>query len=249
MEAARIKKLDNAQLQRFDHDLVPDAFFDTITERIDRDFPAGRFSFLDIAGGTGMFANRILDRYPQAVGTLVDNSQQMLDYNAQHPRKSLILSSAEDLDRWTRGQRYDIIFLNFALHHFIVDSYSGTRAMQRKILAMSGGMLAPNGRVSIMEHMCNGALHQNWPSFVIFQLTSSKRLAKLMRRLGANTAGVGVCFLDHRQWCLEIARASLRVEHYHEAEHRLSRLHQTALLIRSYRTGHFWVGQERAAAK
>ncbi|MDQ6780554.1 MAG: class I SAM-dependent methyltransferase [Candidatus Eremiobacteraeota bacterium] len=244
MGAIRIKKLDDSQVAKFDHDFVSEARFAATLTLIDRDVPSGVFSFLDIGGGRGFFADRILDHYPRATGTLLDNSGLMLEQNELHSRKTLVLGSVEDAHEVLPRQQYDIIFLNFALHHFIVNSYAKTRALQRATLAISGDLLGPTGRISIVENMCNGAVLQNWPSFVIFQLTSSKVLAPLVRRLGANTAGVGVCFLDKRQWRLEIARAGLRVFDYEEEYYKpMARVRRLALLMRSYHVGHFWVGR------
>ena len=88
-----MRKLDRTQLAQFDTHYFSGSRFGAVERRLDRDFPDGCFSFLDVGGGNGTFADHLLARYPNARGTVLDNAQPMLDLNHEHPRKRLLLGS------------------------------------------------------------------------------------------------------------------------------------------------------------
>ena len=86
----KIKKLENNQLETFNKEYVNEERWPIVKQMIDQSFPEGRFSFLDIGGGNGIFTDKILAHYPEAVGTLLDNAEVLLEMNKSHPRKKLI---------------------------------------------------------------------------------------------------------------------------------------------------------------
>ena len=66
-----MKQLADDQLAAFDTEYVTEPLWDILKRRIDRAFPDGRFSFIDIGGGNGVFADRLLAAYPDATGTVL----------------------------------------------------------------------------------------------------------------------------------------------------------------------------------
>lgn len=202
-----VKKLSDDRLATFDHDYVSDAAFAAIRAHVDRDFPDGTFTFIDIGGGKGFFSDRVLATYPLASGVVLDNAEMLLYQNHAHPRKRLVLGSGTDLGALFPGERFEVAFFNFALHHFVGRSYGETRLLQRESIREAGKLLGPRGRISVSEITYNGAAFDNLPSHVVFGLTSNKRLARYVKRLGANTAGIGVCFLSRRAWTDEFSRS------------------------------------------
>jgi hypothetical protein len=88
---AETKRLSEAQLTNFDHDFVDDELFASIASCLDARFPSGEFTFLDVGGGIGFFTDRILERYEKASGIVLDNAPILLEQNAAHPRKRLVL--------------------------------------------------------------------------------------------------------------------------------------------------------------
>lgn len=76
---------------------------------------------------------------------------------------------------------------------------------------------------------------------MIFQLTSNKAIAPIARKLGANTAGIGVCFLSKKQWEKSINSAGLIVESYQD-DHKLSfKISRKFLLhVHDLTVGLFW---------
>ncbi len=64
--------------------------------------------------------------------------------------------------------------------------------------------------------MYDGAVFDALPSHLIYELTASKALAGITWRMGANTAGVGVCFRSKRGWEKVIDQAGLTVRRYQD---------------------------------
>jgi ubiquinone/menaquinone biosynthesis C-methylase UbiE len=244
MTTGSVKKLDDSALAAFDHDYVTDAAFDAIAAQIRRDFPTGRFSFIDIGGGKGFLTDRLLADFAGSEGVVLDNADLLLHENVPHSRKRLVLGSATDLRRIFADERFDLAFFNFALHHFIGTSYADTRRLQRESLRQASLMLTPAGRVSVSEITYNGALVDNLPSHIVYRLTSSKLLAPLIGRLGANTAGTGVCFMSTKTWAREFDRlgytASVTREPAPPRSLR-SRARLAAVSAGSVANAHFWL--------
>jgi len=192
------KQLSDEQLSQFDTEYVTDEMWKPIEREIARDFPSGGFSFLDLGGGNGIFADRILRAYPNSTGTVLDSSELLLSRNSRSPRKEVVLGDAMRIE--ALGQ-YDIIFCNWLLHHLVASSYRRTRQNIDAALHACANHLTPNGRFSLYDNDYSGYI-DNAPSRLIFLLTSSKVLARVVKSMGANTAGVGVCFLSDREWQL-----------------------------------------------
>lgn len=211
MEIETVRKLADSQLQTFaDTDFVTEKLFEGMAEAAQRDFPDGRFRFLDVGGGCGYFADRLLARFPSANGAVLDNSQLLLSQNAPDERKALILASATEIEQKFNERRFDIVFFNLALHHFVGGSYAKTRSLQRGAIEQARAVLAPGGRIAVTENLFDGIVADNLPGFIIYVITSSAVLAPVVHRLGANTAGIGVCFLSARAWRREFHGLQLR---------------------------------------
>jgi SAM-dependent methyltransferase len=193
-----LDKLSQEQVALYDAEFVDERGMEIICSAIDRHFPDGRFSFLDVGGGNGIFADRILDRYPSARGTVIDSSELMISKNAARPRKEAIVCDAAEVA--ARGELFDLIFCNLVLHHLVTTgSYRRTRENVERVLAGLAGCLSESGCISVYELEFNGLI-DDFPGHAIFALTSSKVLAPVVKRLGGNTAGVGACFRSHRAW-------------------------------------------------
>lgn len=234
-----IKQLRDDQLQAFDTEYVTDALWKILARHIDATWPDGGFRFLDIGGGNGCFADRLLAAYPQATGTVLDNSQLLLGKNTPNPRKTLLLESAARLQ--ALDGKYDLICFNWVLHHLVDDDYAGSVRNITDILHNAARLLADNGRISIFENIYRGMLLDNAPSHIIFGLTSAKPIARLIRRMGANTAGTGVCFQSRTSWERILRNAGVAAADY--AEDSLWPIPwswRTFLHVGNIRCGNFW---------
>ncbi len=236
-----MKTLDDSQLAAFDVEFVDDRLWPLVAARIDSDFPAGDFRFLDVGGGAGRFADQLLERYPRASGTVLDNSERLLAGNRPHDRKTLINDSVERLAVLFAPGQFDLICFNWLLHHLVLSSWSGSQRAMVNALEAARGLLSERGRISLFENMYDGLLIDGLPGLLIFTLTSSRLLRPLLRGMGANTAGVGVCFQSHRQWERLLGRAGCAIGHYSNDVTWTLPWHWRVLLHMGYvRVGHFW---------
>jgi hypothetical protein len=69
-----MKQLEDSQLETFDAEYVNDQRWKIIKAQRDKDFPNGDFNFLDVGGRNGVFADRLLEYYPNSKGTVLDNA-------------------------------------------------------------------------------------------------------------------------------------------------------------------------------
>jgi methyltransferase family protein len=233
------KTLSDEQLEAFDVEQVDDINWRKVRVCIDRDFPNGTFSMLDIGGGNGMFADRVLNDYPNCRVTLLDTSALLLSRNIANPRKRTIVGSAMD----TEFEAFDIISINWVLHHLVGHSYSECRA---NVLGCLRRCAQRAKRLSIWENRYDGQIFDTIPSRLIYALTSSRALSSIAKAGGANTAGVGVCFQSRRQWLQSFDDAGLELlsvyddEPFLEATGR-NRLRLMALHVKPIGASHFWL--------
>ena len=236
-----IRKLDDSQVQDFDSEYVDDRRWQLIEACIERDFPDGKFTFLDIGGGNGVFADRILGKYTGSSCTVLDNSEYLLSLNKESDRKTIVCESVENLGGALAGRKYDIVFLNWLLHHLVSGSYNKTRSNMVECLTQATGLLSPRGRVSVFENLYDGLLFDAFPGYFIYRLTASRMLAPLTKRLGANTAGVGVCFLSRREWEKTVGSSGLAVASFDTDFKKNLPLHRKLMLhLKDLEVGLFW---------
>jgi hypothetical protein len=238
-----LKYLNDSQLETFDTEYMNEPRWNIFKKGIDQDFPEGDFSFLDVGGGNGKFADLLLDNYPNSQGTVLDNSQLLLSRNHSHPRKTLISASVDELSKQAEKATYDLICFNWLLHHLVGDSYAQSIENISTTLRQATQMLSPRGRISIFENIYDGIIFDRLPSRLIFELTSSKSLATLTRKMGANTAGTGVCFLSQKKWSSTTQNQSLVILSYTDdpTPWPIPLRNRVILHLGYIRVGHFWL--------
>ncbi len=208
-------QLSDAQLEAFLHTHgIPERivqYFDELPEKLVKLGGGGRMrSILDCGGGNGQYLDMLLDHFPQAEGTLVDSAQFMLDQNKSHPRKRLVLENLENMASLIdSGQKFDLICFSDVLHHCIVSTYAGTRALQTTILKNAAKLLAAGGHVVVSERIIDSWITDEFSAKLAYTLTRSKMLANVTRLFGANTAGVGVCFTPRKRFLKLVDDAGL----------------------------------------
>jgi SAM-dependent methyltransferase len=198
------------------------------------------FTFLDVGGGNGLWADRLLEAFPAAHAVVLEPSDLLLQRNVAHRRKRLVRGTAATLP----DERFDLICVHWLLHHLVGNSYRATVRAQIETLRRLGQHLTSTGRIGVFENMYTGSLWHDMPGRLIYAATSLRSLAPLTRRLGANTAGVGVAFHSRRAWEAIIAAAELQIDAYAEPDPRawpLRRAWRVGLTLRSIRVGHFWL--------
>ena len=213
---AKIVQLSEDRVESFDHDSTAVHAVAPAVASIRRFLgPREQLSLLDVGGGNGTFLDMILSAVPSATGTLVEISEGMARKNTVSDRKTVV---CEDFLEWAatvaKGvTRYDVVFFNFVLHHFVGKTRRQSVLLQKKALEAAQSILADCGLIVIYEIHYNGLFHNELPSWLIHALSSSKALAPLTKRMGANTAGYGVCFHSESYWRMLFAQCGLCVSH------------------------------------
>jgi SAM-dependent methyltransferase len=196
-------------------------------------------TLLDIGGGNGQFLDHVLEEFPNCEGILLDNSDYMLSRNKTHARKRLTRGSALEVHKVVSPGSCDLITVNVLLHHLVGSTYSAATAATIAALNNASRVLTANGRIVVYEQVYDGLVPWLEPGVMIFKLTSLRAplLTPMLRRLGANTAGVGVAFRSARAWTRVFKAAGLRVIE-HRAVHQDSPpvVRRAALLLRSVGT-------------
>jgi ubiquinone/menaquinone biosynthesis C-methylase UbiE len=146
-----MRVLDDSQVEHFDTEYVTDDVWSRLVPVIRGSFPDGRFSFVDIGGGNGKFADRMLAEFPECSGTVLDTSELLLDRNLPHPRKTLVCDGAENVERI--GASFDIACLHWVLHHLVGDTYRESRANIVAQLQATRRVLSDRGRISLFENL------------------------------------------------------------------------------------------------
>ncbi len=239
---SKYRVLNSDQTEAFDTEYVHDGLWSIIRTHIDNDFPDGEFKFVDLGGGNGIFADRVLNQYPASMGIVIDRSEILIAKNREHPRKTTICDSIENLSDHSECNESDLVFLNWVLHHLVSSTRSESISNISHTLSQVSRLLNDRGRLSVFENMYDGLILDELPSKIIFALTSNIKYAHIIRRLGANTAGCGVCMLSHRIWNRMFDETGLQILDYtDDHDRKVAFLRRLLLHLRRMRVGHYWV--------
>ena len=170
------------------------------------------FRILDVGGGNGAFADYLLDLDPGIEVTVLDTSVELLNKNRRVPRKRIVFGDATALSSVFDDSEFDLVCFNWVLHHLVVGDYESTRRIVARTLSAARSILAAGGLVSVFENCFDGYLsNDDLPGrtiLLVSGLRGNESIVRLLRRLGVNTAGVGVAFRSTNAW----------LELFHEAE-------------------------------
>ena len=175
---------------------------------------------LDIGGAVGA-ASLEVKRYLETLGTqadlfVLDSTKYALW--EEEPYKSAIHyihASVQDMDAVLPEEiKFDLIFAGSVFHHFVEDSWNDTLKGMERCLRMVLPRLKPNGSFCLLDHFCDGIFLDYLPSFLIYSFTSMKNPAvvRVMRKLGAASSGVGVCFQSEKMWKERLEKCGFRIE-------------------------------------
>jgi len=207
-----------------------------------KDRPLG---VLDVGGGNGIFSDAFLEEFNNSSSLVIDISEHLLGLNKPHPRKTLLRSSIFDLPGHSTDKKYDIIFLNWILHHLVGVDYRNSLRNIEESLRIMKDRLAPGGLICVGENDYTGYFGMDFPSRMIFEITAvrSPYISKIVRR-HANTAGTGVCFLSEASWAEKFRQIGLQIEYptFMGPEFNLQRWKKRGLLISKARKIHFYLG-------
>ncbi|HWE22900.1 MAG TPA: class I SAM-dependent methyltransferase [Myxococcales bacterium] len=241
-EQPTARTLDDDQLRAFNTEQICEKEWAVLKPVFDERFANREFSFVDVGGGNGSFADMLLAAYPRARGVVLDPAEILLSENKPHPRKEVKLARAESMDELFGERKFDLILFNWILHHLVLDSYAKTIELQRAVILKARRLLERGGVISVLENLYEGNVVDAVPSRLIFELTSSKLLKPLVRRLGANTAGTGVCFRSRTAWEKDATWAGLRVAKFIEMTPKpIGAVKELLLQVKFVGHGFFWL--------
>jgi SAM-dependent methyltransferase len=118
------------------------------------------------------------------------------------------LDSADEIEAIFGEKRFDIIFANKVFHHFVRDDFRQTVDGIRNILAQAHKCLKDDGYLCITDETADSYI-DGVSTWMIYRLTTirNSRIAALLKRFDAKSAGTGVCFLSSKKWADLLAKA------------------------------------------
>lgn len=194
---------------------------------------------LDIGGASGYFAMLLKDYFKAAqVEIYVLDITEYDTWHQDEFRKEIhfICDSVENLKSLFQEDTFDIIFANRVFHHFINATWKKTLLGMENCMVALRQLLRGDGALLIMDHFYNGQLWDSSSSFLIYHFTSirSPLLSKFIKKFGAATAGVGVCFQSQKMWVNRLQKCGFTIKKIEHAQcDRLSILKRIGLLCKS----------------
>lgn len=236
--------LSEAQAAAFDTDFHTLRELEAKTAILAAHFGTRPVAMLDVGGGNGAFSDAVLTRFPAWTSTVVDVSDHLLQRNAPNPRKRLVKASVFDLERTFPDERFDLVAVNWLLHHLVGRTWRQSLGNIDRALRACTALLAPDGLLCVGENRYEGPFGSNLSAWLIFRLTKVRTplVARFVAR-HANTAGVGVCFQAERGWERLFARAGLveRYPRFHNHPFDIRGLKRAALFLRTAGKVHFYL--------
>lgn len=207
---ANVRLLEKEQTATFDVEYVNDDLFGCARSAINTLMPDEKLRLLDVGGGNGRYADKLLNAFKQLSVTVLEPDSHLAAKNSDNERKSVVNATYQSFVEQC-DERYDIVCFNWVLHHFVGDDYATTRQLQLAGLHAARRLLNPGGLILIFENFYDGYALDDAPGRLIYELTSSRRMKNITAKLGANTAGVGVAFHSEFSWLQLLQQAEFDI--------------------------------------
>lgn len=174
-------------------------------------------TLLDVGAGGGYFTKAVCDYLRQRryeVTAYVLDPMRYPSWDHFQEEITFCQESVEHVDTYFKNIKFDLIFCNKVFHHFVTDTYAGTLDMMRTCMKKLRKKLSKNRKLCILDIFYDGLLVDSWPSRVIYHCTSQKNefLIKVFRKLGAQSAGSGVCFQSEKMWRRMIGQSHFAID-------------------------------------
>ena len=177
-----------------------------------------KIRILDIGGATGHLAY-LLKKYYEHNGAevyVVDStSYDTWSESGFGNDVHFICDSVENLKDLFEDNTFDLIFANRVFHHFVQSSWQRSLKGIDECMQTIHSLLKVDGCFCIMDHFYNGALIDSGSSFLVYTFTSihNPLIAKLVKKMGAESAGVGTCFLSEQMWKHKLGKSGFDIIH------------------------------------
>ena len=240
--ATETRKMNDEQIAGYDLEFASPKMLDDLFALIEKRFGDRPFNHLDVGGGNGIFTGRILDRFPNCTSTLIDSAELLIRRNKPNPRKRVFCTTVQRIDQCLEDETFDLVTMNWLLHHLVLESYRDTCEFQLETLKSIRKRIKSTGCMSVYEDMINGIVSDNLASWLAYQVTAAKLIAPFVRYFGGTPAGIGVCFRPQKVWHKVFGEAGYTVLHYIPyKDFALHPIKKLMLNIRSMRHALFWL--------
>ena len=213
------------------------------------DFKSRRnLKILDIGGGTGHFASVVMNYYKSN-----DVEVYVIDPVCEEALRNgetgvnFICDSAENLSSIFEENTFDIIFANRVFHHFVQSSWQKSLKGMDECMHAIYALLKNDGLFCVMDHFYDGAILDWGSSLLCYTFTSIKEphIAKILKRMGAESAGVGTCFLSEKMWKDKLERTGFDILHIEKTMPDAMTISKRILLFKEARRDNIIISRPR----
>jgi ubiquinone/menaquinone biosynthesis C-methylase UbiE len=170
---------------------------------------------LDVGGASGAFALELRKMFPdKSCEIVVLDTTQYQTWTTHADKITFVQGSADDLTKLFGAGTFDLVIASMVFHHFVRSSYRKSVAGQFDIMRQIATILKTDGKLCVFDMVFNGMICDKSTSRVSYALTTQTfpPFVKVVKWLGAESAGVGVCLLSQKMWFDLFADANLEVE-------------------------------------
>ncbi|MCM1047003.1 MAG: class I SAM-dependent methyltransferase [Clostridiales bacterium] len=201
-------------------------------------------TILDIGGGAGYFAKELLRRVTAKdskvcrIDIYVIDTHRYDTWNDNDESIHFIEGDAMDIELICGGGTLDYIFCNMFFHHLLGDSFKQSEMFRKDLINKMKKVLKAGGKIGIIDNINDGLLWDQASCRILYFLTATKNpiVVKVCKRMGSNSAGVGVCMLSRKMWHELVNGAGMRIIDSTDSEpDKLKIFKKICLLNKSYR--------------
>jgi SAM-dependent methyltransferase len=191
-------------------------------------------NILDIGGASGYFAMGLYKYFNEKnCKIVVFDSTKYDTWSAFSDKIDFVESSVDNLGKYFLDETFDIVFANRVFHHFVRNTWKETIGGINKVIGTIYSKLKKDGYFCILDHFYNGFMFDKITSKIVYSLTSCNIsvIKYICKKFGAESAGVGVCFLSKKMWKNILAKNDFKIKNLIENKKELKlKMHKKILL-------------------
>jgi ubiquinone/menaquinone biosynthesis C-methylase UbiE len=205
MKREKVKMINEHQKSYYEKEenLVLSYILDKYSNLLDKLKSRNTLKILDIGGANGQLAFALKEYFSDINCEIyVVDTTEYDSWTKYADKITFIKASADNLVELFETNSFDLVFANRVFHHLVRNSWRSTMLGMSDVMKQVASILKKNGFFCVVEIFCNGIVFNNASSKIIYSLTSCKLslIIMLCRKLKAESAGVGVCFLPKKMW-------------------------------------------------
>ena len=200
---------------------IPEWLFSKYNDVLQKHREKGTLKILDIGGASGYFALKLKEYYSNIDCDVTVIDSTIFETWEEFSKKiNCIETSVDNIDKIFPENTFDIIFANRVFHHFVRKNWKQTVKGIDEIIKKIHKIIKKNGTICITEHFFDGLLIDSLSSRVVYALSSNKckPIIALCKKIGVESAGVGVCFLSKKIWVEKLTSNKFEIENIDESK-------------------------------